>query len=117
MNIAFDTDRGMFHGTLDDTPAAKAFADLLPLQLEFSDYERTEKVADLPARLSTLEAPSGYAASAGDITYYSPWGNLAIFYRPFEYAPGLIRLGMFTTGVQDLPKMNGAVTVRAVALP
>jgi hypothetical protein len=29
----------------------------------------------------------------GDITYYAPWGNLAIFYRDFGYSPGLVRLG------------------------
>ncbi|GAA4730631.1 hypothetical protein GCM10023216_23110 [Isoptericola chiayiensis] len=27
--------------------------------------------------------------------YYAPWGNLAIFYRDFGHAPGLVRLGAF----------------------
>jgi hypothetical protein len=29
----------------------------------------------------------------GDITYYAPWGNLALLYRDFGYANGLIKSG------------------------
>jgi len=31
----------------------------------------------------------------GEITYYAPWGNLAIFRKDFGYSEGLIRLGKF----------------------
>ena len=52
---------------------------MLPLTLAVRDFHHTEKIADLPARLATADAPPGTAARAGDVTYYSPWGNLAIF--------------------------------------
>lgn len=65
--------------TLDDTPAGRDFATLLPLELVLSDYHATEKVADLPRKLDTTDAPARYTPKAGDITYYAPWGNLAIF--------------------------------------
>jgi hypothetical protein len=29
----------------------------------------------------------------GDIAYYAPWGNLAIFYGESGYAQGLVKLG------------------------
>ncbi|ELZ92649.1 cyclophilin-like fold protein [Haloferax sulfurifontis] len=35
----------------------------------------------------------GVDPEVGDITYYAPWGNLAIFYREFGYASGLVKLG------------------------
>jgi hypothetical protein len=38
----------------------------------------------------------------GDITYYAPWGNLALFYRDFPYSNGLIRLGTLDTGAADV---------------
>ena|SRR6266404_239516 len=38
-------------------------------------------------------APSGSEPSVGDIAFYAPWGNLAIFYQDAEYANGLIILG------------------------
>lgn len=88
--------------TLDDTAAGRAFAALLPLELGHSDYHGIEKVADLPARLDTTGAPARYAASAGDITYYAPWGNLAIFYKPFQAASGLVRLGAFDGPIDAL---------------
>lgn len=88
--------------TLDDSMAAKDFASLLPLDLTLSDYASTEKVSDLPRRLSTDGAPRSYKPSAGDITYYAPWGNLAIFYRGFSDSAGLVRLGAFDDGVEAL---------------
>jgi len=79
--------------TLDDTETARDFASLLPLTLTLDDYAATEKISDLPRRLTTAGAPVGAAASAGDISYYAPWGNLALFYRDSEFAGGLVRLG------------------------
>lgn len=78
---------------LDDSSTSKDFASLLPMTLTLDDYASTEKVSDLPRRLNTEGAPRGYQPSAGDITYYAPWGNLAIFYKDFGYSNGLVRLG------------------------
>lgn len=79
--------------TLDDGAASRSFAKLLPLRITLKDYNRTEKIADLPKRLSAEGAPVGIEPSAGDIAYFAPWGNLALFYRDFGYSKGLIRLG------------------------
>ena len=78
-----------------DTAAGRDLAALLPLTLTLTDFHSTEKIADLPRRLDTSGAPDGVAAAAGDITYYAPWGNLALFYRDFPYSDGLVRLGHF----------------------
>src|SRR5690606_10007527 len=50
--------------TLDDTDVARDFASLLPLELTLSDYNATEKVGDLPRKLSTDGAPRSYRPSA-----------------------------------------------------
>lgn len=97
---------------LEDSPAARDFASLLPLDLTLSDYNRTEKVADLPRRLSTRRAPEGVEPKAGDIAYYAPWGNLAIFYRDFGYSRGLVRLGRLEGGdIEALTDFNGLVRI------
>lgn len=88
--------------TLDDSPPARDFASLLPLDLTLSDYSSTEKVSDLPRRLSTEAAPRSHTPSIGDITYYAPWGNLAIFYRPFRDSAGLVKLGAFDGDIDAL---------------
>lgn len=75
---------------------------MLPLSLTLSDYNGTEKIADLPARLSTDGTPDGISPEIGDITYYAPWGNLAIFYRGFPYSRGLVRLGRIEGDIKSL---------------
>jgi hypothetical protein len=90
--------------TLDDTPSGRDFASMLPLELTLTDYHRTEKIADLPRKLDTSEAPASYTPKTGDITLYAPWGNLAIFYKPFQNSRGLVRLGAFDGPLDALIK-------------
>lgn len=102
--------------TLDDNATARDFATLLPLALVLEDYAATEKVATLPRRLSTAGAPEGTTPEAGDFSYYAPWGNLAIFHKPFRYSAGLIRLGRIDSGVEHL-RVEGRLAARIEALP
>jgi hypothetical protein len=97
--------------TMYDNAAADDFLSLLPLTLTLTDYAVTEKVSDLPKRLSTKHAPPGHTPSVGDITYYSPWGNLALFYKDFSYSNGLIALGKLDAGI-DVFKTSGPVKVK-----
>ena len=85
--------------TLDDNPTARDFLSMLPLTLTLEDYASTEKIAYPPRKLSTQGAPAGIDPDVGDIAYYAPWGNLALFYKDFDYSAGLIRLGRFDAGV------------------
>ena len=79
--------------------------------MNLTDYAATEKISDLPRPLNTAGAPAGYKPSVGDITYYAPWGNLAIFYKGFGYAGGLVPLGRIDEGIEAL-KRNGSITVK-----
>lgn len=88
-------------GILYDSASSRDFAALLPITLKLDDYAQKEKVATLPKKLSLGNGPSGYKPEVGDITYYSPWGNLAIFYKAFSYAPGLVSLGKVTNGMEN----------------
>jgi hypothetical protein len=102
--------------TLTDSPTTRDFIAMLPLTLKLDDYESTEKIAYLPKKLSTKSAPAGIDPDVGDITYYAPWGNLAIFYRDFGYSKGLIKLGQIDSGVEVLNVQGSLkVTIEAVA--
>jgi hypothetical protein len=81
--------------TLEDNATVRDFLTLLPITLALDDYHATEKIANLPRKLSIKGAPAGIDPAVGDITYYAPWGNIAFFYRNFGYSSGLIRLGRF----------------------
>ncbi|HCV3301290.1 TPA: hypothetical protein OV749_002134 [Acinetobacter baumannii] len=97
MKIRIDIDgtQQPLFATLAITPTVEDFIKQLPLTLTLKDYDATEKIADLPSKLTTQNAPDGYAGKAGDLTYYAPWGNLAFFYKDSAvgYANGLIFLG------------------------
>jgi hypothetical protein len=88
--------------TLTDSEAARDFVSLLPLTLTLEDYNKTEKISDLPKKLSTKGAPAGSDPSVGDIAYYAPWGNLAIYYKDFGYSSGLVILGKIDGDVEAL---------------
>lgn len=110
IRFIFD-DGSLLLAALDTTKVAQDLAALLPLDLTLMDYNRTEKVAPLPRRLNTSEAPGSYRASAGDITFYAPMGTLALFYKPFQTAHGLVRLGAFEGPIDALTK-QGNIPVR-----
>ncbi len=103
--------------TLTDGAAARDFVSLLPIELTLRDYARTEKISDLPRRLSTQGEPAGMDPDVGDVTYYAPWGNLAIFYRDFGYADGLVKLGRIDSGIERLAGQGGEFAVRFERMP
>lgn len=110
MNITIQSDGQSIAATLADSPSARDFAALLPLSLTLRDYAGIERVADLPRRLTNEGAPAGVDPEPGDITYYAPWGNLAIFHGDSGYARGLIRLGRIDTP-EDVRRLRNLTRV------
>jgi hypothetical protein len=88
--------------TLIDNPTSRDFVSLLPLTLTLEDYGDTEKIGYLPRKLSTEGAPPGSEPSAGDVSYYAPWGNLALFRKDFRYSSQLVKLGTIDSGGEAL---------------
>ena len=110
MRIRMSIEGTPLTATLDDNVASRDFASLLPLALTLTDYAATEKISDLPRRLSTEGTPPGSEPAVGTLAYYAPWGNLALFYRDAGYANGLVRLGTITSGM-DVLKQSGPLQV------
>lgn len=110
MRIRIIVEGNELTATIEDTAVGRDFATLLPLDLTLEDYHGIEKIAGLPKRLSTKGAPAGVDPDVGDITYYAPWGNLALFYGDFGYARGLVRLGRIHG---DVTALGGDKPLRA----
>lgn len=93
--------------TLYDNPTARDFISLLPVTTELEDYASNEKIFYPEKKLSTEDAPQGFDPSRGDITYYAPWGDVAIFYKDFSYSKGLISLGKIDdNGIEQLQNVG-----------
>lgn len=117
--ISFTIGGETVYATLYDNSVARDLVSRLPLTLEFSDYNGTEKIAYLPdgsEDWDLSDAPSSCTPSAGELTMYSPWGNLAIFYRDFRSSNGLVPVGSLDDGGIGLfAAQSGTFTVTIMA--
>lgn len=92
--------------TLYDTPAANALYDMLPLDLNFEDFNGIEKISYLSQELPTEGEPDGCDPEVGDLCLYASWGNLSIFYQDFRYSDSLIMLGHIDSGMDVISEMD-----------
>lgn len=93
--------------TLYDNPTTQDFISMLPITTEVEDYASNEKIFYPERKLNTDQAPNGYKPSTGDITYYAPWGDVAIFYKDFSHSSGLISLGRIDdNGIEKLKSVG-----------
>ena len=109
-NVCLTINGKSITATLNNSPTSKDLISMLPITLKLEDYAKTEKISYLPRKLPLTGAPSGYAPSVGDVTYYTPWGNLAIFYNESKagFANGLISLGKIDGGLEHLLGADGS---------
>lgn len=91
---------------LNDSAPARAFAQMLPLTLDLKDFHKTEKIAMLPRKLNPQGGGRDISPKIGDLTYYAPWGNLAIFYKEFDYSDDLIPLGRIQGDIRWLSQTD-----------
>ena len=104
MKVQLELEGAVLSVVLEDSAAARDFASMLPLTLTLEDAA-TEKIAHLPRKLSTKDAPPGIDPEVGDITYYAHWGKLAISTRTaVGYSAGLVKLGRVDSGVATLQR-------------
>lgn len=97
---------------LFDNHVSRDFVSLLPLETEFEDYARTEKITYLTRKLKTQGGAAGDFAQ-GDFAYYAPWGNLAVFYKGLGSGnSNLYHLGRIESGKEKLSGMNKNFTAR-----
>lgn len=94
---------------LNESDAAKDLISMLPCEFDFSDFNGTEKIAYPSRTLDTDETTAGISPSAGDLTLYKPWSNLALFYNDYSYSSDLILLGKTESGTENISALSGKV--------
>src|SRR5688572_22055131 len=102
-----------------DNPTSRDFVSMLPLTLDFRDFNAMEKLGDLPRRLTT-QGSTGSAPANGDLIYFVPWGNLGFFYnaerRDVTFDDRVIPIGTIETGYERLNDLETG-TVRVERSP
>lgn len=97
---------------LNNNGAAESLLKQLPLEVKFENYGSVEKISYLSERLDVSEAPNSCSPKDGDLTYYSPWGNLAFFHKDFRNSNGLIPLGKIILGRENLDEVDKSSVVK-----
>ena len=101
MRVRFSFGVRTMTAALYDSPSARDFYSMLPLDLTIQDYAHNEKIAYLPRKLVEDGHGPFDNEQPYDLCYFMPWGNLAMFYADYVH-PGLIRLGRFDQGHEAL---------------
>ncbi|TQR34468.1 hypothetical protein DMB92_00445 [Campylobacter sp. MIT 99-7217] len=107
ISLSFKTEAGNAEKIvleLEQNAAAKSLYAKLPLELEFSDYVGKEKISKPLKSPLDMSGIRGYDPSVGDFFYFSPWGNLGIFYEKQGFHSGLAFLGKLKS--EDLAKIR-----------
>jgi hypothetical protein len=97
---------------LIDSKTTRDFVSLLPLTLTMNDLFRREKFAHLPRPISQ-EGKRTHTYEVGQVVYWSPGRDVAIFYRNDGEEipnPGIIVIGKIDSGVAALD-VAGSVKV------
>ena len=110
-NIQIKVDGKAYAGGLNGNDAAKDFAAKLPLKLKFEDFGSTERISYLPKSLNLGSASRSCDPQTGDITYYIPWGNLAVFVRDFRPSDNLVPLGKLSPAALKAIQESGSKDV------
>ncbi|MFF8375638.1 cyclophilin-like fold protein [Streptomyces sp. NPDC015661] len=114
MNIRLTIDGHAVDATLNDSTTARDLVSLLPLTLDVEDFHQTERIGYPPRKLDTTGAPDASHPKAGDLAYYAPWGNLALFHRDGEHSPNLVILGRLSDP-SDTDRLATAERIRIEA--
>lgn len=104
--IVVTLDSGEIIINVYDNPTSREFLEQLPLTMTFEEYGGVEKVSYPPEELTTEGSPDGYTPERGDFAYFSPWGNVTMFYDDFSFTNGLIKLGEIESGVELLDDID-----------
>lgn len=99
-------------GRLWDNATARDLIAQLPLTLTFRDFNRLEKIAPLPRKLSMDGVPAGDDPFPRDIGYYNPSGDLVFYYNDVGYFTGIVRIGQFDGTMDAITSQTGDFTAR-----
>src|SRR6266699_6134227 len=120
MKIRLKIDDTVLTATLVDSKTTRVFVSFLPLTLTMNDLFRREKFAHLPRAISE-EGKRTHTYEVGQVVYWSPGQDVAIFYRHDGEKipnPGIIVIGKVDSGVEVLDVVGSVkVAVELVGEP
>lgn len=98
---------------LNDSPAAKALYDQLPLTIAVQDYSDNEKIFYPPQKLDTTDGIPAEGPT-GTLAYFAPWGDVVMYYSGYGPYGGLYELGHAVSGVEQIEDLSGTLQITQI---
>ena len=95
---------------LNDSAAARALYEQLPLTCDVEPFGSNEQTFYPPEELDCSDVPLA-EGGAGVFAYYEPWGDVVMFYDDFSGNDSLYELGRATAGAENVAGMVGTIEV------
>jgi len=115
VRVVLHLSNGLATATLDDTPAAREFAAMLPVQLNLHDPMGQAKSGLVPRPIDATGGERVFDPAVGGIYYSAPSGTFAIFYDDLGQSipdPGLVRLGTVDASTDRIAEAGNRFTVQ-----
>ena len=90
-----------------DTPDAASFIRRLPITLTFENFGSKERIAYPKPAIDVRNVSQPFEISAGSMTIYRPWGNIAIFLTSIDWDKDLVELGRLTSEGLEAIRTSG----------
>ena len=98
---------------LNDSPAAESLYSQLPMTVQVENYSDNEKIFYPPNALEIGDTPLTAGGGEGGLAYFSPWGDVIMYYGDFGSYGGLYDLGRTVTGSEWIQDLSGGILIEA----
>lgn len=110
MKISVSDEKTKIVYELNGSEQSMALYSQLPLKVQIENYSTNEKIF-FPREKLPLKNGLEDSGDSGTLAYFSPWGNVVLFYGKFKEYPGLFILGKAVSGAENIKDLSGSVNV------
>ena len=112
MKISVSDGKSKIVYELNGSEQSKSLYSQLPLKVQIENYSTNEKIFYPKEKIPLKNGIEG-SGDSGTLAYFSPWGNIVLFYGKFSGYPGLFILGKAVSGAENIKNFSGMVSVEA----
>ena len=95
---------------LNDSLPAQSLYSMLPFDVSVGDFLASQKIFYPPEKVEGTDGIEG-DGEAGDLALSYPWGDIVMYYGPFNSNAGLFILGTAESGTDKIKDLRGIIRV------
>lgn len=112
MKISVSDGKNKIVYELNASGQSKSLYSQLPIKVQIENYSTNEKIFYPKEKIPLKNGIEG-SGDSGTLAYFSPWGNIVLFYGKFSRYPGLFILGKAVSGAENIKNLSGIVSVES----